>query len=63
MQKFSTFLGYLGSAFMIAFSFTMVVHFAIIGLTLITVQVGYNKTWNLVAVNIVSLIGFFLQIM
>ena len=44
----ATFLGYIGTCFMIAFAYTMVIPFAIIGLTLMTFQL----------VNIVSIIGF-----
>jgi hypothetical protein len=55
-------LGYVGAAFMIGFSFTMLVPLAIIGLLLLTVQAAKLKAYNLVILNLASLIGFFLQI-
>ena len=54
----ATFLGYIGTAFMITFAYTMVVQFAIVGLTLMTLQAWKAKLWNFVALNIISIIGF-----
>jgi|VirMetMinimDraft_7_1064189.scaffolds.fasta_scaffold444626_2 hypothetical protein len=54
----ATFLGYIGTCFMIAFAYTMVIPFAIIGLTLMTFQLVKASLWNLVFLNIVSIIGF-----
>lgn len=52
------FLGYIGTAFMIAFSYTMTLEFAIIGLTLMTFQAAKAGLWNFVLLNIISIIGF-----
>ena len=55
-------IGYFGSGFMIAFSWTLNVELAIIGLFLLTIQAWKMRVWNLVALNIVSIIGLFSQI-
>ena len=51
-------IGWLGAVAMVAFSFTLWIPLAIIGLGLLTIQATATKTWNLVALNVVSLIGF-----
>lgn len=56
-------LGYVGSAFMLGFSFSLVIPFAIIGLTLLTIQTINLKAHNLTAVNIVSIVGFIYQML
>jgi len=43
---------------MVAFSFTLVVPFALLGLSLLTVQAIANRTYNLIALNAVSIVGF-----
>ena len=53
-----TFLGYIGTAFMIMFAFTMFIPLAIIGLSLMTLQAARAGLWNFVALNILSIIGF-----
>lgn len=53
-----TVLGYIGSFVMVLFAFTMVVEFAIIGLTLMTLQAAKAGLWNFVILNIISIIGF-----
>jgi hypothetical protein len=53
-----TFLGYIGSLFMVAFAFTMMAELAIIGLTLMTLQAARACLWNFVILNIISIIGF-----
>jgi len=53
-----TFLGYIGTAFMIVFAFTMFIPFAIIGLSLMTLQAARANLWNFVILNIISIIGF-----
>jgi len=53
-----TLLGYVGSLFMVAFAFTMVTQFAIVGLSLMTFQAARAGLWNFVALNILSIIGF-----
>jgi hypothetical protein len=53
-----TFLGYIGSFVMVIFAFTMVTEFAIIGLTLMTLQAARAGLWNFVILNIISIIGF-----
>lgn len=60
-MKIFTVIGYAGSGFMIAFSFTMNPLFGIIGLLLLTIQTAKLKTWNLVVLNMVSIIGLFLN--
>ena len=51
-------LGWIGAVAMVAFSFTLWIPLAIIGLGLLTIQATATKTWNLVALNVVSLVGF-----
>ena len=51
-------IGWIGAVAMVAFSFTLWIPLAIIGLALLTIQATATKTWNLVALNVVSLIGF-----
>ena len=53
-----TVLGYIGSFVMVIFAFTMVAEFAIIGLTLMTLQAARAGLWNFVILNIISIIGF-----
>ena len=53
-----TFLGYIGTAFMIVFAFTMFIPFAIIGLSLMTLQAARANLWYFVILNIISIIGF-----
>jgi hypothetical protein len=53
-----TFLGYIGSFVMVLFAFTMVTEFAIIGLSLMTLQAARAGLWNFVILNILSIIGF-----
>ena len=52
------FLGWVGSVVMVAFSFTLVVPFALLGLSLLTIQAIANRTYNLIALNAVSIVGF-----
>ena len=54
-------VGWIGSAFMVAFSFTLYIPLALVGLSGLTFQAYKTKTYNLVALNIISFIGFFLQ--
>jgi hypothetical protein len=51
-------IGWIGSFAMIAFSFTLWLPLAIAGLSLLTIQATATKTYNLVTLNVVSLIGF-----
>ena len=51
-------IGWIGAVAMVVFSFTLWIPLAIIGLALLTIQATATKTWNLVALNVVSLIGF-----
>jgi hypothetical protein len=53
--------GYTGSAFMVAFSFTFNPLLAILGLSLLTVQAFDAKMWNLVILNLISIGGFYSQ--
>ena len=50
--------GWIGAVAMVVFSFTLWIPLAIIGLALLTIQATATKTYNLVALNVVSLIGF-----
>jgi len=43
---------------MIAFSFTLWLPLAMAGLSLLTIQATATKTYNLVTLNVISLIGF-----
>ena len=56
-------IGWTGSAFMVAFAFTLFLPVALIGLALLTFQAFKTQTYNLVALNIISFIGFFSQLM
>ena len=51
-------IGWVGAFHMVLFSFSLYVPLAIIGLALLTIQATATKTWNLVALNVISLIGF-----
>ena len=51
-------IGWIGAVAMVAFSFTLWIPLAIIGLGLLTIQATATKTYNLVALNVVSLVGF-----
>ena len=51
-------IGWTGAVAMVVFSFTLWIPLAIIGLGLLTIQATATKTWNLVALNVVSLVGF-----
>ena len=55
-------VGWTASAFMVAFSFTLLIPLALVGLSGLTFQAYKTKTYNLVALNIISFIGFFLQL-
>ena len=55
-------IGWTGSAFMVAFAFTLFLPVALIGLALLTFQAFKTQTYNLVALNIISFIGFFSQL-
>lgn len=56
------FLGYLGAGFMIAFSWSMIIPLALAGLLLLTIEAMDNKQWNLVALNICSILGLIYKI-
>lgn len=51
-------IGWLGAIVMIAFSFTLYVPFALVGLSLLTIQAASQKLHNLVVLNIISIAGF-----
>ena len=61
MSNIFQILGYTGSAFMVAFAFTMQPVLAIVGLSLLTAQAWDAKMWNLVILNLVSIGGFYSQ--
>lgn len=54
-------IGYAGSLFMVIFSFTLSPVYGITGLILLTIQAIKLKVYNLVALNIVSIIGLATQ--
>lgn len=54
-------IGYAGSLFMVIFSFTLSPVYGITGLILLTVQALKLRVFNLVALNIVSIIGLITQ--
>ena len=54
--------GYLGAILMAIFAFTMAIPVAIIGLSLLTVQAYDNETYNLIVLNLSSIIGFSLSL-
>ena len=56
-----TILGYIGAVFMVIFSFTMFIPYALIGLTLLTFQAINARMWNLVFLNAMSIFGFVLN--
>jgi len=56
-----TVLGYIGAVFMVIFSFTMFIPYALIGLTLLTFQAINARMWNLVFLNAMSIFGFVLN--
>ena len=55
--------GYIGSALMVIFAFTMLPILAIFGLALLTVQAWRCNLWNLVILNLISIGGFASQMM
>jgi hypothetical protein len=55
------FLGYIGSLLMVIFSFTLVINYAIVGLILLTIQAIKLRAYNLVALNLVSVVGFIIN--
>ena len=55
-------IGWIGSAFMVTFAFTLVIPFALIGLTMLTYQAYKNGMTNLIVLNAISAIGFALQL-
>jgi hypothetical protein len=55
-------VGYIGSVLMVIFSFTFNPYFGIAGLICLTVQTYNAKLYNLVALNIFSIIGFIYQL-
>ena len=52
------FMGWLGCFAMVAFSFTLWLPLAMLGLSLLTIQAIATKTYNLVTLNLISLVGF-----
>lgn len=63
MANIATLCGYAGSAFMVAFAFTMQPLIAILGLSLLTIQAFDSKMWNLVILNLISIGGFATQLL
>ena len=51
-------IGWIGAVAMVAFSFSLFVPLALFGLACLTVQAIANRTYNLIALNAVSIIGF-----
>jgi hypothetical protein len=57
-----TLCGYLGAILMAIFAFHMNPMIAVVGLLLLSVQSVNAKLWNLVALNAISVCGFFTQL-
>ena len=55
--------GWLGAVSMVAFSFSLFVPLALFGLSCLTVQAIATKTWNLVALNVISICGFAINLL
>jgi len=62
MMKFNEICGYAGSGVMVTFAFSLEPVLAIVGLSLLTVQAAEAKLWNLVALNLISIGGFYSQL-
>jgi len=60
-------IGWIGAAVMVAASFNMArplgLKMAIVGLSLLTIQAYSSDTYNLIALNLSSIIGFTLSLM
>ncbi len=60
------FIAWTGAALMVAASFNMATQYgpmiAILGLICLTIQAVYNRTNNLIALNICSILGFLYSI-
>ena len=60
-------IGWVGAAVMVAASFNMArplgLKMALVGLSLLTVQAYDNETYNLIILNLSSIIGFTLSLM
>lgn len=54
----ATLSGYFGSVVMVIFAFTMEPLLAILGLSFLTIQVISARLYNLVLLNIISIVGF-----
>ena len=50
--------GYVGALVMLTFSFSLSIPSAIIGLALLTVQAIDAKMYNLIGLNVISILGF-----
>jgi hypothetical protein len=61
-KEFFTVCGYIGAALMVTFSFTFNPLFAITGLSFLTAQAFDSKMWNLVILNLISIGGFYSQL-
>lgn len=56
-------LGWVGAGFMLGFSFTLSIPSGIMGLAMLTVQAYSQKMWNLVGLNLASIVGLGLQLL
>ena len=59
MKTAEKFIGYLGAGLMIGFNFTLYIPAGILGLSLLCLQAIRLKAYNLLALNIVGIIGLF----
>ena len=50
--------GYVGALLMLAFSFSLSIPLAILGLSFLTVQAIESKLYNLIGLNVISILGF-----
>ena len=60
-NKIVDLIGWLGASFMIAFSFTLNLPFAILGLILLTIQAYKKDLKTLVILNLISILGFIIN--
>jgi uncharacterized protein YybS (DUF2232 family) len=60
-QKAPEIAGWVGALLMVAFSFSLFVPLAVVGLSLLTFQANAAKMTNLVILNLISIFGFSLQ--
>ena len=61
-QKFTSRIGYMGAAFVMAGQWTVEPIFFIIGFICVIIQVSSRKQWNLVALNLNGLVAWVIHL-